>query len=66
MKETELENKLQELSKRYFQTNNGAVQHQIVMLIENYKQELYARRAKTWQEQNEKRDTGLDNLINIS
>ena len=66
MKETELENKLQELSKRYFQVSNPALQHQIIMIMEDYKQELAVRRQKMWQEQYQKRDTDLDSLINVS
>jgi flagellin-specific chaperone FliS len=66
LKETELENKLQELSRRYFQVSNPAVQQQIVMIMEDYKQELAVRRQKMWQEQYQKRDTDLDSLINVS
>lgn len=66
MKETELENKIQELSKKYFMAHNPAVQQQIIILLEDYKQELGARRAQMWQEQYQKRDTDLDSLINVS
>lgn len=66
MKETELETKLQELSKRYFQTSNASVQYQITMLIDMYKQELSVRRAKQWQEQTQNLDKDLDNLINVN
>jgi hypothetical protein len=66
MKETELETKLQELSKRYFQTSNASVQYQITMLIDMYKQELGVRRAKQWQEQTQNLDKDLDNLINVN
>lgn len=66
MKETELETKLQELSRRYFQTNNASVQYQITMLIDMYKQELSIRRAKQWQEQTQNLDKDLDNLINVN
>ena len=66
MKETELENKLQELSKRYFQTSNSALQYQITVLIDMYKQELAVRRAKQWQEQTQNLDKDLDNLINVN
>jgi hypothetical protein len=55
MKETELETKLQELSRRYFQTSNASLQHQLVLLIEGYKAELSARRAKQWQDQYQNR-----------
>jgi hypothetical protein len=66
LKDNELENKLQELSKRYFQTSNAGIQQQLIMLIEGYKEELASRRAKIWQEQYQKRDTDLDSLIKVS
>jgi uncharacterized protein YbaP (TraB family) len=66
LKENEIENKLQELTKKYFQSSNPNVKHQITIIIEDYKQELAARRNKMWQEQYQKRDTDLDSLINVS
>lgn len=66
LKDTELENKIQELSKKYFLSNNHAVQHQITVFLDMYKAELATRRAKMWQEQYQKRDTDLDSLINVS
>lgn len=66
LKEAELESKIQELSKRYFQTHTLAVQEQIIMMLESYKAELASRRTKQWQEQYQKRDTDLDSLINVS
>lgn len=65
LKEAELENKLQDLSRRYFQTSNASLQYQIMTLIDQYREELSARRAKQWQEQYQKRDTDLDSLINV-
>jgi hypothetical protein len=46
--------------------NNPTVKDQIVMILEDYKQELQTRRMKQWQDQYQKRDTDLDSLINIS
>jgi len=66
MKETELETKLQDLSRRYFQTANPGLQNQLILLIEGYKEELRARRAKQWQDQYQNRSTDLDNLIKVS
>jgi len=66
LKDTELENKIQELSKKYFQTHNAIVQNQIAVFLDMYRGELQMRRAKMWQEQYQKRDTDLDSLINIS
>jgi hypothetical protein len=66
LKDTEIENKIQELGRKYFQCNNPALQHQITLFLDMYKTELAARRARTWQEQYQKRDTDLDSLININ
>ena len=67
LKDSEVENKIQDLSRKYFQAgNNPALQHQVLMVLEAHKEELANRRAKYWQEQNQKRDTDLDNLINVS
>ncbi len=66
LKDTELENKIQELSRKYFQTSNPTIQHQITVFLDMYRSELQVRRAKLWQEQYQKRDTDLDSLINIS
>jgi predicted transcriptional regulator of viral defense system len=67
LKDTELETKIQTLSQRYFMSGgNSAVQQQIVMLLEMYKEELNVRRQKLWNEQYQKRDTDLDSLIKVS
>jgi hypothetical protein len=66
LKDTEIEERIQSLSKKYFQATNPNVQHQIVMFLDLYKAELAGRRAKMWQEQYQKRDTDLDSLINVS
>lgn len=67
LKDAEIENKIQTLSKKYFMAgNNPAVQNQIVLLLDMYKAELGNRRQKLWEEQYQKRDTDLDSLINVS
>jgi hypothetical protein len=67
LKDAELETKIQTLSQRYFMSaNNTAVQQQIIMLLEMYKEELSGRRQKLWNEQYQKRDTDLDSLIKVS
>ena len=63
----EIETKIQDLSRKFFITaNNPAVQHQVIMLLDSYKAELNVRRQRLWEEQNQKRDTDLDSLINVS
>lgn len=66
LKESELENKISELSKKYFMTSNSSVQHQISLMLEMYKIELRTRREKNIIEEYQKRDKDLDNLINVN
>jgi hypothetical protein len=66
LKDSEIENKIQELGKKYFLATNPGVQHQISLFLDMYKTELAARRAKLWKEEYQKRDTDLDGLINVS
>lgn len=65
LKDLEVETKLQDLSKKYWQTNNPAVRQQISIFIELYKMELSSRRAKLVEQQYQKRDKDLDKLINV-
>jgi len=66
----EIENKIAELSRKYHQANNPALQDQIATFIDIYKVELHSRIAKetlkNQQQNNENGDDSLDNLINVS
>lgn len=64
LKDTEIENKIKELSKRYFQTRNPQLQQQITMLLDGYKDELQRRRLKQV-DQLTKTNKDLDKLINV-
>lgn len=68
--EPQLETKVMELQRKYFQTHNMDVRLQISTLLEIYKQELYTRRTISAQRQKEQyQDNGgndLDSLININ
>lgn len=66
LKDIEIENRLQDLTKKYWLTNNPQVKHQISTFLEVYKEELNSRRAKALQQQYQSRDKGLDNLIKVS
>lgn len=66
LKDVELENKILDLSKKYWQSRNPEVQHQIIMILDMYNDELKTRRAKIWQQQYQNRDKGLDKLINVN
>lgn len=67
LSDNELENKITELSRKYFLAKNPALQEQVGAVLNMFKQEAITRRAIANQkikEQND--DSGLDNLINIS
>ena len=66
LKDSELESRVQELSKKYWMAHNPGVQHQISTILEMYQDELRSRRAKMWDQQYQKRDKGLDDLIKVS
>lgn len=66
LKDTDIEARIQDLSKKYWQTYNPSVQTQIGLFLEMYQEELRTRRAKMWQEQIQKRDKGLDELIKVN
>lgn len=66
MKDGELENKINDLTSKYFSVNNVEVQQQIVMVLDTYKEELANRRAAEYNKMMNNRDKGLDKLINVS
>ena len=66
LKDSEVEMKLQELSKKYWQTQKPMVKQQIAVFVDIYKTELSMRRAKMVEQQHQKRDKDLDKLIKVS
>ena len=64
LKDAELETKIKELSKRYFQTTNQSLRAQLLMLLDGYKDEQQQRRLSQIDKMS-KRDGGLDKLINV-
>ena len=66
LKDADIEQKVQDLSKKYWMVSNPAVKQQISLLLDMYKTELGARRAKLVQQEYQKRDKDLDNLIKVS
>ena len=65
LEDSEVDAKISELSRKYFQARNPDLQRQISVILEMYKQELFTRQAKAkLQQQNG--EEGLDNLINVS
>jgi hypothetical protein len=66
LSDNELEQKLSEVNKRYWQTSNPEVREQVIMIIESYKLELDSRRIKQKIDSQQNGNSGIDNLINIS
>ena len=66
LKTAEIENKINDLTKKYFMTSNYDVQCQIANVLDTYKEELATRQRLEWQKVTESRDKGLDKLINVS
>lgn len=66
LKDAEVEARIQDLSRKYFQTQNSAVKQQIAIFLDIYKAELSSRRAKAMEQLYQKRDKDLDSLIKVS
>jgi hypothetical protein len=66
LKDSEVENKIGELTRKYFMTHNVEIRNQIVMLLETYKEEAGNRRRAALEKLMENRDKSLDKLINVS
>lgn len=67
--DTQVDQAVNELSRKYFLTRNPQLQMQIATILEMYKEEMRARNAKSMQKlhhNQENGEDGLDNLININ
>ena len=66
---SQLQEKLTDLSGKYFKTQNPQVQQQIQTFIEYYKQEIAVKTEKERLEQQQNQQNGnldLDNLIKVN
>tara|TARA_B100000212_G_C27381729_1_gene537412 strand:- start:343 stop:585 length:243 start_codon:yes stop_codon:yes gene_type:complete len=64
----QMHEKIQDLTKKYFQTHNPQVKQQIQTFIDYYRSEVAVKEAKEAKELAEKQQNGeidLDKLINI-
>lgn len=66
MKDEELEQRISELSKKYFQTQNPGLKSQVANVLDMLRIEMQTRMAKKYQESNEDPEKDIDNLINIT
>jgi hypothetical protein len=66
LKDSEIEEKITDLTKKYFMTSNFEVQMQISSLLENYKEEIGKRRQLQLQRLMQKSEKSLDNLVKVN
>lgn len=65
IKDSELELKISELTRKYFSSYNPSVQSQIVMILESYKEELGRRQQLAYEKMMNTRNKDLDKLIKV-
>jgi hypothetical protein len=66
LKDAEIESKVVDLSRKYWMANNPSVKHQISIILQMYQEELSIRRSRALNQQYQKRDKGLDDLIKVN
>jgi len=66
LSDAEVEEKISELGRKYWMTQNPQVQQQIATILEMYRQEAQTRRAIQYQKSQDDDDNDLDSLININ
>ena len=69
LKTVDLENKINELGKKYFiaaQSGNSGLAQQVLVALDQYRQELYARNMATTKIPTKMGDTDIDDLIKIN
>ena len=66
IKDSELDTKINDLTRKYFTTSNFELRQQIIMVLESYKEELSNRKRIEYENMMKSRDKGLDKLINVS
>ena len=64
--DAELNEKISDLSHKYWKTKNPDIQNQIVMILDQLKEEQRERISKSLENSEDQGNKDLDNLINIS
>lgn len=64
-RDNELEEKISQLTKRYFTIHNPDVQNQIIMVLNTYKDELAKRQQAAYEKMMNTRNKDLDKLIKV-
>ena len=65
LKTSEIETKINDLTRKYFMTYNADLRVQIAKVLDVYKEEQRVRQQAEYEKMMNNRDKGLDKLINI-
>jgi len=65
LKTPEIEAKINDLTRKYFMTQNADLRNQIAKVLDVYKAEQRVRQQVEYEKMMNNRDKGLDKLINI-
>lgn len=66
LKDNEIENRISELSKKYFSTYNPDLKNQIAMVIDTYREEMSKRKQLEYEKMMQTHNKDLDKLINVN
>lgn len=66
LKDSEVDSKINELTRKYFATNNFQVQHQITMVLDAYREEMAKRQRIAYEKMMNTRNKDLDKLIKVN
>lgn len=66
LKDSELESKINDLTRKYFMAMNPDVQFQIASVLESYKEEQAIRQKAAYDKMMNQQGKGLDKLINVN
>lgn len=66
LKDSEVDAKINELSKKYFSTGSFELREQISMVLDSYRQESAKRQAEAYEKLMQSRNKDLDKLINVN
>jgi hypothetical protein len=66
LKDSEVDSKINDLTRKYFATTNFELQQQIVMALETYKVELAKRQQNAYEKMMNTRNKDLDKLIKVN
>lgn len=66
LKDAEVENRINDLSRKYFMTPNPMLREQIVLTLDTYKEELSKRRARDLDKMMTNQGKDIDKLIKVN